>query len=69
MVLTRAKAHPLAAHRNRDSIIPSPWSEGIWSVFINDEAQLHAAIQYVQRHPMKEGLAPQSYDFVIPHVG
>jgi hypothetical protein len=33
-------------------------------VFINDEDQLAAAIEYVERHPTKEGLPPQRYEFV-----
>ena len=64
MALTRAGLHPLNAHRTRQNTIPTPWAEGIWSVFINDVEQLRAAIAYVERHPMKEGLAPQRYPFI-----
>lgn len=67
MALTRAEAHPLAEYRKPDGTVPTPWSEGIWSVFINDEDQLKAAIEYVRRHPLKEGLAAQEYRFVIPY--
>ena len=48
----------------RQNTVPTPWAEGIWSVFINDMEQLRAAIGYVERHPRKEGLALQHYDFV-----
>jgi hypothetical protein len=44
--------------------LPTPWSEGCWKVFINDRAQLHAAIAYVQRHPAKEGLPAQDWSFI-----
>ena len=66
MALSQASVHPLSAHRKPDGTIPTPWAEGIWSVFINDEAQLDAAIKYVERHPVKEGLAPQAWPFVKP---
>ena len=65
MALTAAGLHPLRAYRTRQDTIPTPWAEGCWSVFINDLEQLGAAIRYVKRHPMKEGLAPQRYPFVV----
>ena len=66
MCLTKADLHPLRSFRKPDGTVPTPWSEGIWSVFINDEAQLAAAIQYIQRHPEKDGLPAQSWPFVMP---
>ena len=66
MYLTKSDLHPLRSFRKPDGAVPTPWSEGIWSVFINDDAQLAAAIQYVQRHPEKEGLPSQSWPFVMP---
>jgi len=63
MALTRGNAHPQSSFRTPQGI-PTPWSEGIWSVFINDDEQLRAAIAYVQRHPIKEGLQPVPYDFL-----
>jgi REP element-mobilizing transposase RayT len=59
MALSRANRHPLGGKH-------SPWSEGEWSVFINDLEQLRAAIQYVERHPEKEGLPRQNWAFVTP---
>jgi REP element-mobilizing transposase RayT len=64
MALRRAGCHPLAQFPRGDSI-PTPWSVGCWSVFINDEAQLRAAIDYVKRHPGKEGLPAQQWTFVV----
>jgi hypothetical protein len=58
-----AECHPLARYAQGDSI-PTPWSAGCWSVFINDTAQLRAAIDYVKRHPGKEGLSEQHWEFV-----
>jgi REP element-mobilizing transposase RayT len=65
MSLTRAGKHPLQQYRNNKGAIPTPWASGIWSVFINNEEQLRRAIRYVERHPMKEGLAPKSYPFLV----
>ena len=65
MAMTRAGLHPLARRRKSDGTIPTPWSESIWSVFINDDAQLEAAVRYVNRHPMKEGLQEQDSRFVV----
>jgi hypothetical protein len=67
MALTQAGAHPLARF-GTPSGIPTPWSEGVWSVFINDKAQLQAAIAYVQRHPLKEGLSQIAYEFLVDPV-
>ncbi|HWP40347.1 MAG TPA: hypothetical protein VNL70_05430 [Tepidisphaeraceae bacterium] len=66
MALTRAGVHPLAAHRRPDGAVPSPWSEGIWSAFISDREHLSAAMEYVERHPLKEGLPLQKYPFMRP---
>ncbi len=64
MSLVRNDCHPLHLHRKPGGSTPTPWAAGVWSVFINDEPQLRAAIQYVQRHPMKEGLPPQPWAFI-----
>jgi REP element-mobilizing transposase RayT len=63
--LTRAGLHPLRGFARRNGTTPSPWAEGCWHVFINDEKQLSAAINYVNRHPEKEGLPPQNWPFVL----
>jgi REP element-mobilizing transposase RayT len=68
MALRAAGCHPLACHPKGDTI-PSPWSDGSWSVFINDEAQARSAIDYVTRHPMKEGLTAQQWAFVKDFSG
>ncbi|MGB7158493.1 MAG: hypothetical protein WBD40_10540, partial [Tepidisphaeraceae bacterium] len=64
MALTRAGIHPLREHRKPNQTIPTPWSAGEWSVFVNDVDQLHAAIAYVRRHPQKEGLPRQHWEFL-----
>ena len=59
-----AGCHPLSEFCAADGVPPTPWAEGCWSVFINDEMQLINAIEYVQRHPEKEGLEVQRWGFV-----
>jgi REP element-mobilizing transposase RayT len=54
--------HPMRAY----SPVPTPWAKSCWSVFINDEAQLANAIDYVNRHPQKEGMARQHWQFITP---
>ena len=57
------ETNPLRLHRRP---APTPWGVGCWKVFINDEAQLRSAIDYVDRHPLKEGMPAQNWDFVSP---
>lgn len=61
--MKRDGTHPLRTY----DPAPTPWSKSCWSVFINDEAQLRNAVDYVSRHPQKEGMAPQSWSFVRPY--
>jgi REP element-mobilizing transposase RayT len=62
------RCHPLEKFAAASGAPPTAWAEGCWSVFINDGEQLRAAIDYVQRHPMKEGLPAQHWDFVTPVI-
>lgn len=54
--------HPMRAYRD----CPTAWGKSCWKVFVNDADQLRNAIQYVNRHPTKEGLPSQAWDFVTP---
>ena len=49
--------------------LPTPWSEGCWKVFIDTKEQCAAAIAYVERHPVKEGLPKKRWPFVPIFVG
>jgi hypothetical protein len=64
MRLNAEGIHPLRDYADPRGPVPTPWSEGCWSVFVNDLTQLHAAIRYVERHSEKEGLAPQRWAFL-----
>ncbi len=62
--LTQQAIHPLATYTGKRGGAPTPWSEGCWTVFIDNADQLHAAMRYVQQHPIKEGLAAQTWEWV-----
>jgi REP element-mobilizing transposase RayT len=62
--LTDSGLHPLIGHTGKRGGLPTPWSEGCWKVFIDDEPQRQSAIAYVQRHPRKEGLPDQPWEFL-----
>lgn len=63
--LTDSGVHPLTGHTGKRGGLPTPWSEGCWKVFIDDDEQLASAIRYVERHPEKEGLGSQMWEFVV----
>jgi len=64
--MNRAGLHPLREFADAKGTAPQPWAEKCWHVFINDERHLRAAIDYVERHPEKEGLPRQNWPFVVP---
>lgn len=66
MQLTTSHLHPLAHHARRDRTTPTPWSSGLWKVFIDDGSQFRGAVEYVRRHPVKEGLPAQDWRFLVP---
>ncbi len=65
--LTSEGLHPLAKYRRADNRVPSPWVDNGWSVYLNTPDQMRQRIRYVEENPIKEGLAPQSWGFVIPY--
>jgi REP element-mobilizing transposase RayT len=66
--LERESLHPLAAFRQPDGRIPSPWARNCLAVYIFSEAHLIAAIQYVENNPVKEGKPRQKWSFVTPYL-
>ena len=69
MHLVRAGLHPLREYVVAGGSSSTPWAGKCWSVFINDEQQLRAAIAYVERHPLKEGLSPGRWTFLAHFEG
>jgi REP element-mobilizing transposase RayT len=60
--------HPLAAYRQWDGAIPSPWARRGWSVFLHSDRDVRRAIRYVEDNPLKEGKDRQHWSFVVPFV-
>lgn len=58
--------NPMKPYASGDGAIPTPWGKSGWSAFIDDIEHLRCAIEYVTRHPMKEGLPPQPWTFITP---
>jgi len=65
--LKRAGLHPFANRALANGRLPSPWSRHAWQVYLNDAADVHRAIRYVQQNPIKAGMKPQRYSWVVPY--
>ena len=42
----------------------TPWSRGLWKIFINDRDTFCAAAEYICENPGSSGLPPQNWEFV-----
>ena len=45
----------------------TPWSAGLWKVFLNSPESIWKAIQYVDANPVKDGKRAQHWNFVRPY--
>ena len=64
--LVADRLHPFAKHRDASGRLPSVWAHRAWKVFLDCEADIRAAIEYVDGNPMKDGLRPQQWKIVTP---
>jgi REP element-mobilizing transposase RayT len=62
--LNKDSLHPFADKVGRRGALPSLFGGGMWKCFIDTEDYLRAAIAYVNRNPLKEGLREQHWKFV-----
>ncbi|MCL2304459.1 MAG: transposase [Planctomycetaceae bacterium] len=46
----------------------SPWQRSFWNVFLDSDDDVHRAIRYVEQNPVRDGLKPQKWSFVVPFV-
>ena len=60
MCLNKENIHPLNGEH-------TPWARGCWNVFLDTEEHVQRAIKYVEDNPLKEGLPPQKWTFVVPY--
>jgi REP element-mobilizing transposase RayT len=61
--------HPQAAYADEDGKLPSTWAEKEWKVYLDSEAAIETAIQYVEDNPEKENKPRQKWSFVTPFAG
>ncbi len=66
MLLTQEGIHPLVGYVDRKGGIPTPWTAKGWNVFLDDQAGIDRAMDYVERNPEKEGKPHQRWPFVVP---
>ena len=66
--LSRRGLHPFAGEPYANGKLPTPWSRKQWACYLNNDADVRRAIDYVERNPLKEGLPTQSWSFVFPLV-
>lgn len=65
--LNKQDLHPFVAKPNGKK--PPPWARGCWSVFLNTDASIQRAIDYVEQNPIKAGYKPQRYDWIKDFKG
>ena len=58
--------HPFGHIRLPNGRPPKCWSRGQWAPFLETEADVWAAIEYVEGNPLKEGKPAQHWSFVTP---
>jgi hypothetical protein len=58
--------HPFARLREPDGSIPTIWGRSPWKVFLNADAEIIDAIDYVEDNPLKDDKPRQHWDFVTP---
>ncbi len=58
----------LAGNRSKSEVL-SVWSRGHWCVFLDSVTAMTRAICYVKNNPIKDGLRPQNWSFVVPFEG
>jgi len=66
--LLAEELHPFAQRKTANRQVPKCWARGEWKVFLDSEADLRRAIEYVEQNPVKEGKPLQRWPFVIPFV-
>ena len=65
--MATAGEHPFRAMRLADGRLPTAWGRSGWKVYLNDDAGVRRAIQYVEENPIKEGKRPQRWSFVTEY--
>jgi REP element-mobilizing transposase RayT len=61
--------HPMRDHVPAGSKLPSPWTTGLWKVFLDSNEDVERSVRYVQQNPGKDGKKPQKWSFVRAYQG
>ena len=61
--------HPLRAFPRSNGRLPVPWGAHGWKVHLNTPEEMRSRIRYVEENPVRAGLRPQRWSFVVPYVG
>lgn len=66
LTLTRSGLHPMRNHCDGVNGLPSPWSVGLWKVFLNTPNDVLRTIQYANGNIPRANLPAQTWPFVKP---
>jgi REP element-mobilizing transposase RayT len=66
--LTLAGLHPVEGMVPTREKLPSPWSVGLWKVFLDSQQDIVRSIEYVERNAEREGKKRQSWKSVESYV-
>ena len=69
MQLNKDGLNPMARFATPEQGTPSSWGERGWKVFLDSEADIWRAIEYVENNPLKEGKPRQYWSFVTTFTG
>lgn len=57
--------HPFQDARDASGKRPPAWVRHGWKVFLDTNEDIERAIRYVEQNPAKQGMAPQTWEFVV----
>ncbi len=64
----KSRATKQMNHENlRSPTGASPWARGHWEVWLDSDDAVFRAVEYVEQNPVREGLKPQHWPFVVPY--
>jgi hypothetical protein len=66
--LSRRGLHPFAVDAYANGRLPTPWSRKQWTCYLNNDADIRRAMDYVDRNPPKDGLKKQHWSFLTPYL-
>jgi REP element-mobilizing transposase RayT len=64
-----AGLHPMREHARANGRLPTPWAARGWKVILPTRERMRKAFRYAELNPIRAGLRPQRWSFVVPFVG